>query len=105
MIPLAVLIPRRHWQLALLPPIALGACSPRQMVIGRLADGLAAQGQAVEAMKRRGLTVTRPDAEQTKVWCRLADALYPRIRGKMVPVDTFDEVVALLKAYRATKAK
>jgi hypothetical protein len=46
--PLAVLGPRRHWLLAFILPIALGACSPRQMVIGRLADGLAAQGQAVE---------------------------------------------------------
>jgi TRAP-type C4-dicarboxylate transport system substrate-binding protein len=61
--------------------------------------------QAVEAMKKRGLTVTRPDAEQMKEWYRLADALYPRIRGRMVPADTFDEVVALLKAYRAGKAK
>jgi hypothetical protein len=33
---------------ALLLALALGACSPRQMVIGGLADGLAAQGQAVE---------------------------------------------------------
>ena len=33
----------------------------------------------------------------------LAEALYPRIRGRMVPAETFDEVFALLKAYRAGK--
>lgn len=59
--------------------------------------------EAVEAMKKRGLQVHKPNAEQMKEWNDLADKLYPRIRGKMVPADTFDEVFALLKAYRAGK--
>jgi TRAP-type C4-dicarboxylate transport system substrate-binding protein len=62
-------------------------------------------GEAVEAMKKRGLTVNQPNAEQMKEWLKLADALYPRIRGKMIPAETFDEVVGLLKEYRSTKAK
>lgn len=60
--------------------------------------------EAVEAMKKRGLKVTRPTPEQAKEWQRLADNLYPKIRGKMVPAETFDEVMALLKAYRSGKA-
>ena len=60
---------------------------------------------AVEAMKKRGLVVNRPNAEQMREWNALAEALYPRIRGAMVPADTFDEVLALLKAYRAGKAR
>ncbi len=59
--------------------------------------------EAVEAMKKRGLAVNTPNAEQMKEWNALADKLYPRIRGKLVPVDTFDEVVGHLKAYRAGK--
>lgn len=59
--------------------------------------------EAVEAMKKRGLKVTRPTPEQAKEWQRLADNLYPKIRGKMVPAETFDEVMALLKAYRSGK--
>lgn len=59
--------------------------------------------EAVEAMKKRGLTVNKPNAEQAKEWSDLADKLYPRIRGKMVPADTFGEVVGHLKAYRAGK--
>ena len=59
--------------------------------------------EAVEAMKKRGLTVNKPNAEQMKEWNALADGLYPRIRGKLVPVEQFDEVVALLKAFRAGK--
>ena len=59
--------------------------------------------EAVEAMKKRGLQVHKPTPEQLKEWNDLAEKLYPRIRGKMVPAETFDEVMALLKAYRAGK--
>jgi len=61
--------------------------------------------EAVDAMKKRGLVVNKPNAEQMKEWNDLADKLYPRIRGKLVPVETFDEVLGHLKAYRAGKAK
>jgi TRAP-type C4-dicarboxylate transport system substrate-binding protein len=60
---------------------------------------------AVAAMKKRGLIVNRPSAEQMREWNELAEKLYPRIRGTMVPQDTFDEVFAHLKAYRATRVK
>jgi TRAP-type C4-dicarboxylate transport system substrate-binding protein len=59
--------------------------------------------EAVEAMKKRGLKVNKPNAEQLKEWQALSESLYPRIRGKMVPAETFDEVFAHLKNYRATK--
>ncbi len=59
--------------------------------------------EAVTAMKKRGLQVHTPTAEQLQEWQALADKLYPRIRGHMVPAETFDEVFALLKAYRAGK--
>ena len=59
--------------------------------------------EAVEAMKKRGLQVHTPTPAQMKEWTELTDKLYPRIRGKMVPAETFDEVFALLKAYRAGK--
>lgn len=61
--------------------------------------------EAVDAMKKRGLVVNRPNAAQMQEWNELAAKLYPRIRGVMVPADTFDEVFLHLKAYRASKAK
>jgi TRAP-type C4-dicarboxylate transport system substrate-binding protein len=61
--------------------------------------------EAVEAMKKRGLTVNKPNAEQMKEWNDLAEKLYPRIRGTMVPAETFDEVMAHIKTFRAGKAK
>jgi TRAP-type transport system periplasmic protein len=61
--------------------------------------------EAVDAMKKRGLTVNKPNAAQMKEWNDLAEKLYPRIRGTMVPTETFDEVMAHLKTYRAGQAK
>lgn len=61
--------------------------------------------EAVDAMKKRGLKVNTPNAEQMREWNELAEKLYPRIRGSMVPAETFDEVFAHLKAFRAGKAK
>lgn len=61
--------------------------------------------EAVDAMKKRGLTVHRPNPEQMREWNDLAEKLYPRIRGAMVPADTFDEVFTHLKAFRASQGK
>jgi TRAP-type C4-dicarboxylate transport system substrate-binding protein len=61
--------------------------------------------EAVDAMKKRGLTVNKPNAAQMKEWNDLAEKLYPRIRGTMVPNETFDDVMAHLKTYRAGQAK
>ena len=61
--------------------------------------------QAVDAMRKRGLTVHRPDAAQMAEWNALAESLYPRIRGTMVPADTFDAVFTHLRAYRASKGR
>ena len=59
--------------------------------------------EAVAAMEKRGLTVNKPNAEQMQEWNLLVEKLYPRIRGQLVPAETFDEVVGLLEAYRAGK--
>jgi TRAP-type transport system periplasmic protein len=59
--------------------------------------------EAVEAMRKRGLTVHTPSPEQMREWHELAERLYPRIRGALVPAETFDEVFSHLKAYRASR--
>ena len=61
--------------------------------------------EAVTAMQKRGLVVNRPSPEQLREWNELAERLYPRIRGSMVPAETFDEVMAHIKAYRASRAR
>ena len=61
--------------------------------------------EAVQAMKKRGLVVNQPSTDQMRLWSELAERLYPRIRGSMVPADTFDEVFAHLKAYRTGRGQ
>ncbi len=58
---------------------------------------------AVEAMKRRGLKVYKPTPEEESQWRKAAEAVYPKIRGRVVPADFFDEVMKLLTDYRASK--
>jgi len=54
----------------------------------------------VEAMKKRGLTVVPVDAKTDALWHATAEAAYPKIRGKVVPADAFDEAKRLLAEYR-----
>jgi TRAP-type C4-dicarboxylate transport system substrate-binding protein len=61
--------------------------------------------EAVTAMQKRGLSVNRPSPAQLREWQALAEQLYPRIRGSMVPAETFDEVFLHLKAYRAARGQ
>jgi TRAP-type transport system periplasmic protein len=59
--------------------------------------------EAVEAMKKRGLVVHELTPEAEAAWRSVAESVYPKIRGTLVPADMFDEVQALLKEYRAGK--
>jgi len=61
--------------------------------------------EAVDAMKKRGLIVHKPNTQEMQEWNDLAESLYPRIRGTMVQADTFDEVFKHVKAYRQTQGK
>jgi TRAP-type C4-dicarboxylate transport system substrate-binding protein len=59
--------------------------------------------EAVEAMKKRGLQVHPVSPQLLDEWQKFAQAVYPRMRGTMVPADMFDEVLRLLQEYRSTK--
>jgi TRAP-type C4-dicarboxylate transport system substrate-binding protein len=56
--------------------------------------------EAVAAMQKRGLKVQAATPEIEAEWRSFAEAVYPKIRGKMVPEDLFDEVQRLLKQLR-----
>jgi TRAP-type C4-dicarboxylate transport system substrate-binding protein len=48
--------------------------------------------EAVATMKKRGLEVHPLTPAQEQEWRDVAEGLYPRIRGGMVPAEVFDEV-------------
>lgn len=58
---------------------------------------------AVEAMKKRGLKVISLDAATLAEWRREVEAAYPKLRGRLVPADLFDEVKRLRDEFRAKK--
>ena len=56
---------------------------------------------AVAAMQKRGLTVHEPSADVVEQWRKLAETIYPEIRGRIVPADIFDQVQHETQRYRA----
>ena len=56
--------------------------------------------KSIEAMKSRGLQVHAMTPEAEKEWQKYFEAVYPQVRGKLVPADIFDEVQGVLAEYR-----
>jgi TRAP-type C4-dicarboxylate transport system substrate-binding protein len=61
--------------------------------------------ESIEAMKKRGLKVTAPSADQEALWRAAAEEVYPRMRGSIVPADMWDEIRKVLDEYRNGKKK
>ena len=55
---------------------------------------------AIEQMKERGLTVVPVDQQS---WRREVEAAYPKLRGRLAPIDLFDEAIRLRDEYRAQR--
>ena len=66
------------------------------------AQRAAVDAEAVEAMKKRGLQVHSLTPDLEAEWRQLAEVVYPKLRGTMVPADAFDAVRGALAEHRAT---
>jgi TRAP-type C4-dicarboxylate transport system substrate-binding protein len=60
---------------------------------------------AVAAMRKKGLNVISVDAATLEDWRRQAEDAYPKLRGRIVPADLFDEVKRLRDEFRAAGGK
>jgi TRAP-type C4-dicarboxylate transport system substrate-binding protein len=60
---------------------------------------------AVVEMQKRGLTVVPLSPAAEKEWQDTAERFYGRVRGEIVQPREFDEVMALVKEYRASHGK
>ena len=49
----------------------------------------------------RGLQVVTPTPELQQQWRDAARAIYPKVRGDLIPAADFDEVMALVRERRA----
>ncbi|MEY4385423.1 MAG: hypothetical protein RLY20_706 [Verrucomicrobiota bacterium] len=61
--------------------------------------------ESTAAMQKRGLKVTKLTPETEAEWRTAAEAVYPKIRGKLVPADVFDETLKFIKEYRESQKK
>jgi hypothetical protein len=60
---------------------------------------------AITAMReKQGLTVVPFPASLEAEWRASLNQMYPQIRGKLVPAETFDAAVAALTTYRSAAA-
>ncbi len=64
-------------------------------------ESLSESAKAVEAMKKRGLTVHEVDQALLETWRKSMLDLYPDIRGTMIPADLFDRVFLELEKVRS----
>jgi TRAP-type C4-dicarboxylate transport system substrate-binding protein len=67
------------------------------------AAGRAENEASVVAMVKRGLVVTKPSPAVELEWRQMIDEIIDKIRGRVVPAETWDEAQRLLKEYRAGK--
>ncbi|MFT3829979.1 MAG: TRAP transporter substrate-binding protein DctP [Opitutaceae bacterium] len=65
------------------------------------ATGRREMDESVAAMEKRGLKVQKLTPEVEAEWRAISEQVYPKIRGKLVPADIFDEALRLLAECRA----
>lgn len=61
----------------------------------------AIETEAIAAMVKRDLRIQTLTPEARREWQQAVEKFYPKIRGKLVPADLFDEVNRLVLEYRA----
>jgi TRAP-type C4-dicarboxylate transport system substrate-binding protein len=64
----------------------------------------ASEQKDIEAMRKRGLNVVAVDAKSREAWRKLAESVYPKVRGTIVPADAFDEALKFRDEYRKRAA-
>jgi TRAP-type C4-dicarboxylate transport system substrate-binding protein len=59
--------------------------------------------ESIEAMKKRGLNVVKPNPAELESWHKLLESVFPLVRGKYMPAEAFDKVIKLSAEYRQQK--
>jgi TRAP-type C4-dicarboxylate transport system substrate-binding protein len=98
----ALIITKKSWDA--LPPATQEAMLKAAAECGQefQSQGRAENQEALEAMEKRGLQVHSVSPDLESQWRQFAEGIYPKVRGRIVPADVFDEVVQILRDYRAS---
>jgi TRAP-type C4-dicarboxylate transport system substrate-binding protein len=60
------------------------------------------EASSIPLMQQFGLNVVHADAKAVAEWRTLAEGIWPKLRGPVVPADLFDQVLRLRDEYRKT---
>ena len=84
----ATVVNKATWEQ--IPPDIRPALRNAAAAAARRLRAVVRQGEArdLAAMEARGLHVVRIPAAAREQWARLAESLYPKLRGAIVPGDT-----------------
>ena len=61
-----------------------------------------AESNSIPMMQQFGLNLVKPDPKALAEWHQLAEGIWPKLRGTIVPADLFDQVKRLRDEYRKT---
>ena len=101
----ATVISRTAWE-RIDPALRPALLKESEAVGARLRSRIRAlDGEAIAAMRTRGLQVVTPTPELQQQWRDAATAIYPKVRGELIPAAQFDEVVRLVREQRAREAR
>ena len=101
----ATIIDKRAWEKI---PAEL---RPRILAASRAGEALVRDeirrlnAEAVVAMTKNGLKISRVSPEVQAEWVKMMEGLYPKIRGAIVPEEAFDAARAARDEYRAARLK
>jgi len=101
----ATVISRAAWE-RIDPSLRPALVHESELVGARSRDRIRGlDAEAITAMRNRGLQVVTPTAELQQQWRDAAAAIYPKVRGGLIPAADFDEVVALVRDRRGAGAR
>lgn len=101
----ATILDKRAWNR--IPP----EIRPRILSISRAASDRLRQEirrlneDALRAMVENGLKVSHVDPSVAKQWRGIVEEIYPIVRGKIIPAEVFDAVVAARREFRASRGE
>ena len=100
----AVVMTKKTWDT--IPPETQIVLRTTAKETGKLikADGRRENVESVEAMRKRGLKVHPLTSEMDAEWDQTVEKSISKVRGNAVPDDVYDDIVDMLKSFRAGKA-
>jgi TRAP-type C4-dicarboxylate transport system substrate-binding protein len=98
----ATLISKEVWDKIPAPVQKDMLAAARTAGVGLREEIRKAETSSIPLMQQFGLNVVHADKQATAEWRALAETIWPKLRGTMMPADLFDQVKKLRDDFRKT---